>query len=257
MSNHAIPDPKSNDSPIFPTWKIAIVLLLAGLTAFGFLGIQSVNTAGKTGASMHPPALVGSFSGELQDVSLAEKTVLPADTEFAKMLYKNMRGDQINFQIVLAGAEKRSIHRPQVCLKAQGWAIDASEVVPIKLSNGAILDVMQLTLSRPIEVSPGEFRTLSSVYNYWFVGDRVTTPSHWTRILLTSWDRVVHRRNHRWAYMIASASALKDFAPQGKTLGETQEILAAFIAEIAPEVVLKWKAPTPQGTASSAAKSKP
>ena len=236
-----------NDFLIIPYWKIVALVILGAVTAFGFLGVQSINRAGAPGVLMHLPDLAGSFSGTAQDVSESEKVILPADTEFSRMVYKNLSGDQINFQIVLAGAEKRSIHRPQICLISQGWTIVDSKVVPVKLSNGATLDVMQLSISRPVEVRPGEFRTLNSVYNYWFVGDGVTTPDHWKRILLTSWDRVVHRRNHRWAYMIASAPALKSLAPQGKDLEETQMMLKTFIGQIAPEVVLKWKVPSHEG----------
>ena len=247
----------SPGSSVIPLWKIVALLLLCGVTGFGFFAVQSINRTGKSGVSMRPPALVGSFSGEPQEVSESEKVILPSDTQFAKMLYKNLRGDQINFQIVLAGAEKRSIHRPQVCLKAQGWTIDESEVIPVKLGNGGTLRAMQLSISRPVEVRPGEFQTLHSIYLYWFVGDGVTTPDHWKRILLTSWDRVVHRRNHRWAYIIVSASSLKGFASQGMDLVETQEMLRRFVGDIAPEVVTKWKDSLPEGAGSSAAEAKP
>ena len=146
-------------------------------------------------------------------------------------------------QIVLAGAEKRSIHRPEVCLPAQGWTIASSGVVSVPLDNGESLDVMQLVLSRPVEVRPGEVRPLNSVFWYWFVGDRVTTPSHWKRILLTSWDRVVHRKNHRWAYVIASAPVLKGLASQGLDLPETETLLRKFVAELAPKIMRNGNPP--------------
>jgi len=245
MSNASSPR-MSACLPAIPLWKSTAILLLGGLAAFGFFGLQSINQAGESGVSMHPPLLVGAFHGTPQEVSESERVVLPSDTEFAKMLYTGLSGDQVNFQIVLAGAEKRSIHRPEVCLPAQGWTISGREIVPVKLRNGKTLDVMQLTLSRQIETRPGEFRTLNSVFLYWFVGASVATPHHWMRILLTSWDRVVHRRNHRWAYAIANAAALKGLAPGGRDLAETKQLLKEFVSEVAPEVVLEWKSPAPE-----------
>ena len=206
---------------------------------------------------MDLPDHVGAFQGTKQEVSEAEKVILPADTEFAKMLYKSENGDQVNVQIVLSGVEKRSIHRPEICLPGQGWTIASRKIVPVTLNNGERMDVMQLVLSRPVEVRPGEFRQLNSVFLYWFVGDRVTTASHWMRLLLTTWDRVVHRRNHRWAYVIASSPVLKGFSPQGRSLDETVGLLEKFVGEVSPEIVLKWKNNPPSGRQAASTEPKP
>ncbi|MEI6070692.1 MAG: exosortase C-terminal domain/associated protein EpsI [Verrucomicrobiae bacterium] len=241
MSSPSIPANTPEAGRAVLWWKIACVLVLGGLTAFGFFGMQSVNQHGGAGISMELPALIGTFRGTTQAVSDAEKVVLPADTEFSKMLYKNADDVPVNVQIVLAGAEKRSIHRPEVCLPAQGWTIISRGVVRVPLANGQSLEVMQLVLSRPIEVRAGDIRTLNSVFLYWFVGDRVTTPSHVMRLFLTSWDRVVHRKNHRWAYVIASAPVLKGLAPQGLDLPETESLLKGFVGELAPKIMLNKK----------------
>ena len=224
-----------------PWWKIFLVLFLGAITALGFFIMPTVNEFGATGISMDLPYFTGKYYGVPQEVSEREYFLLPEDTEFAKMLYTGPNAEQINVQIVLAGAEKRSIHRPEVCLRSQGWTIATRTIVPITLDNGETMEVMQLLLNRPVEVSPGEFRPLSSLYFYWFVGNEVTTPHHWQRLLLTSWDRVVNRRNHRWAYVIVSAPVLKDFTAKGLDLTETRTLLEKFVAKISPEIVLKWK----------------
>ena len=74
-------------------------------------------------------------------------------------------------------------------------------------------------------------------YCYWFVGNGVTTPSHFMRLFLSSWDRVVHRRNHRWAYVVVSAPVLKGLKPDGKNTEETQRMITDFISELAPLVM--------------------
>jgi hypothetical protein len=138
---------------------------------------------------------------------------------------------------VLAGAEKRSIHRPELCLPAQGWSIDRRETIPVRLADGRSITVMADHISRPVEISPGVMKTLPSLYCYWFVGNGVSTSSHLHRLLLTSWDRVIHHKNHRWAYIAVSAPVLQGFMPNGKDAKATQKMIIDFIAALAPSVM--------------------
>ena len=195
----------------------------------------------ESGANLTLPKHVGAFIGKTAEVSESEKIILPSDTQFAKMLYSCPDGGQINCQIVLSGGEKRSIHRPETCLPAQGWTKKTSQVITVKLDDGRSLDVMKLEISRPIEVQPGVRKELTSLFIYWFVGKGVTTPHHWYRILHTDWDRVVHGISHRWAYVIVSAPVLEGFAPGAKNQEQTLDTLKAFISEVAPEIMISKK----------------
>jgi EpsI family protein len=189
------------------------------------------------GVIMNLPETVNGFVGEDQPVSEAEIRMLPKDTGFAKKAYKDDDGDQIASQIVLAGGEKRSIHRPEICLPAQGWNLKTRQTVPITLSDGRTLDVMQLMISKPVEIRPGVTKELSSVFLYWFVGKDMTTPSHLKRLAHANWDKVVHNINHRWAYVIVSAPVLEGFTPNGKNQAETMKMLESFVGEIAPKIM--------------------
>lgn len=186
---------------------------------------------------MRLPDQVGEFSGEDQEVSEAERLILPKDTEFAKKLYTTEDNESITSQIVLAGAEQRSIHRPEVCLPGQGWTVKSSEILPVTLNDGRVLDVMCLKIARPISGKDGSVAELTSLFMYWFVGSDMTTPSHMTRILRTNLDRLLHNTTHRWAYMIVSAPVLKGFVPGAKDEAQTLETLEQFIAEMAPAVM--------------------
>lgn len=189
------------------------------------------------GVIMNLPTQVGTFSGQDQDISESERVILPKDTEFARKVYKNFGGEQINAQIVLAGGEKRSIHRPEICLPAQGWNIKTGQAVPIKLDDGRVLDVMKLDISKPVEIQPGVRKELTTIFLYWFIGKNMTTPYHWLRLGHANWDRVVHNINHRWAYVIVSAPVLDGFTPGGKNYEETKEILERFVGELAPQIM--------------------
>src|SRR5208337_3795877 len=71
---------------------------------------------------------------------------------------------------------------------------------------------------------------------YWFIGKDKTTDDHFERIFLTSWDRIVHRVNHRWAYVIVNSI----LPPEPKvTAGEREKVLSelvSFAGELIPRI---------------------
>ncbi|HEY8965037.1 MAG TPA: EpsI family protein [Candidatus Methylacidiphilales bacterium] len=211
---------------------LAVGVLVAALCLFASPDVtQSSHVSLRLGL----PDTVGSWTGKDEPISEAEKTILPADTGFARKRYQDYLGETILASIVLAGAEKRSIHRPEICLPGQGWKIDSSSVVPIPLNDSAKpLEATRLLLSRPIRLRDGQAATLQACMLYWYVGDEVTTPLHWKRIWLTAWDRVVHHRNHRWAYVYVLAPITKGLVPAGKDGEETLGMLREFIAGALP-----------------------
>lgn len=224
--------------PLIPWWRTATVIVLAAATIFLCRESAPPDIVPEAGVIMDLPTLVGEFWGTTEPVSQSELTMLPGDTEFAKKIYQDLSGATLTTQIVLSGGEKRSIHRPEICLPAQGWSIQSGEVIPITLANGRTLDVMKLTLTRQIEVGPDERRTMKSYFLYWFVGKDTTTPYHWIRLLKTNWDMVTKKRQHRWAYVIASAPVLEGFKPGAKNDEQTLDMLKNFIREAVPKFQL-------------------
>ncbi len=220
-----------------PLWRSVVVLALAGLTmAACFWGTPTAGVS-ESGVNMHLPEKVDGYTGREMQVSDSERTILPSDTEFAKMLYTDAGGQEINCQIVLAGAEKRSIHRPEVCLTGQGWTLKSGAVETIALSDGRKLDVMKLLIGRPVRLPNGDQKELNSLFLYWFAGKNSTTPHHLVRILKTNFDMLLHNTNHRWAYIIVSAPVLEGFAPNGRNTMETDEALRNFISQLAPRIM--------------------
>jgi hypothetical protein len=175
------------------------------------------------------------FFGTEAPVTEAEKLILPKDTEFARKDYRDYPGrDDIFCGIVLSGAMQQSIHRPEVCLVAQGWTISEQENVPIKLESGHTLTVRNLTIRHVYPTAEGKQITLTRYNMYWFVGEGVTTPSHLVRIFLSSWDRVFHNRAHRWAYVTVSSYITKDLQPDGKDAAQTKAMMVDFIKHVVP-----------------------
>lgn len=220
-------------------WRCALVIGLTLVTVGICVWGSPPAAKSESGIDLNLPDSVGEFWGTKQEVSEAERVILPPDTEFAKKLYSDGKGENINCQIVLAGAEKRSIHRPEVCLPAQGWTLKNGQVVTIPMDNERPLQVMKLTIARPVTLQNGEQRELTSLFMYWFVGKDISTPHHFVRVLKTNLDMLLHNTNHRWAYIIVSAPILAGFTPDGKDEAETQAMLEKFIAEIGSSIMAK------------------
>jgi hypothetical protein len=220
-----------------PIWRGLVIVLLAAVTVIACLWGTPPATKSEPGVVMELPGSLIGLWGSDQPVSESEKVILPADTEFAKKIYSDGMGNDIHCQIVLAGAEKRSIHRPEVCLPAQGWTIKSGEVVPVKLADGRTLEVMKLTVVRPVTLNNGTQRDLTSVFCYWFIGKHATTPHHFVRVLKTNLDMLLHNTNHRWAYVIVNAPVLEGFVPGGKDLQQTTARVEAAIAELGPQIM--------------------
>ena len=136
---------------------------------------------------------------ELSSQSLGERKVLPADTKILKRIYR-MSDVQFIVSAVIGGVSKSSLHRPEVCMPAQGYV----------MSN-----------PRSFEVAGRPFRAIHlsgansspSVLAYTFFNQAgVRTASHTQRILVDTWDRSVYNRVDRWVMVTVNASVPMDSA---------------------------------------------
>ena len=152
------------------------------------------------------------YTSDALDPSESELTVLPADTRFEKRLYTAENGDWFQVSVVIGGASKSSIHRPELCLPSQGF---------------------QMTRPRTVRAGGTEWRfiTLESktaalgfAYTF-FNQEGFRTASHTRRICRDVLDRSFLNRIDRWvmvtvnasraddAYLLFIADSLKDLLP--------------------------------------------
>jgi hypothetical protein len=143
----------------------------------------------------------------------------------------------------LSGVERRSIHRPEICLPGQGWTIQQRHTIPIQLSSGKTLGVKELILGCDWPVGPNRTQRIQAVFYYWFVGKDLTTPEHWVRVFYSSWDLMLHNINHRWAYVSVISPVTGSFDPRGKNLEQTQEMLRNFIRDSVPKYQISEMSP--------------
>ena len=224
-----------------PVWRSAVILALACAMTLIYLLSPPVYLPTEAGVLMALPEQVklanldgGSFYGRPAAVSEAEHRILPKDTEFSRKTYNDFHDHEVFFSIVLSGVQQYTIHPPEVCLVAQGWSIVGQEDVPIQLESGHQLVVRNLSLQRDTVDPKQVHHLIKAYYMYWYVADNITTPSHLARNLTSSWDRIVHNRDHRWAYVIAMSPITNSYRTDGLNAEQTRDMLTNFIREIVP-----------------------
>ena len=162
------------------------------------------------------PAFLGrEWTGRIVPVSSVEREMLPADTGFSRRLYFNDRdpSKQVFLSIVLSGRDRTSIHRPELCLVGQGWTITGRDEHtfdyprrPSAPDGGGKFPATVLRVRREVPGPRGP-QHVPQLTVYWFVSGDHVVASHWDRFLRDAWNRVVHARADRWAYVLMQTDA--------------------------------------------------
>ncbi len=232
-----------------PLLAAIVVLLLIGTTAGVLARMHQNHRLGKPGLRMidEPvlaedgrvintntvalPQKVLGFTSETKPVTKVELGWLPADTTYARRIYRAPDGFGVQLNVVLMGQDRSSIHRPQICLTGQGFAIERSDMLEINIPRPQPyrLPVMRLTASRSSRSADGREHTYKAVYVYWFVADGQLTARHGQRMWWMARDLLREGVLQRWAYV----SALAFGAPGSEEVlyRRIEEFLAAAVPE--------------------------
>lgn len=168
--------------------------------------------------------------GELDTMTIAERTLLPGDTVLVKNRYVHPSGRKVHSSIVLSGKDRSSIHRPQLCLVGQGNEIVKSTTIEIPLNGRNPLDVMVLDLIRRFQVRDQTVEQ-KHYYAYWFVGKDRETASHIQRMIWMGTDRIFRNVAHRWAYISISGTR--------NEVGESHhKEITSFVQDLYPKISL-------------------
>jgi hypothetical protein len=248
--------------------RTVIFVALVAATVGACKLFRNPKTNPEAGVVVWLPNFYNGVEGRSETMGEEEKRWLPTDTTFYKSVYpdgkisrevdrmKVMNGgienDKILFYegwaarygvaatLIVAGSDSRSLHRPEVCLKAQGWAIDKREVVALE-TEGGLLEVMDYHLSRVARNAEsealldedGKAIKLRAHYVFWWVGPDASTPWYKKRVWLESWNSILKGRKERWAY----PSVMTWVNPnEGEDAGvRARARIYEFVREVAPE----------------------
>ena len=190
---------------------LALIAATAGVLAhaksnqkLGAPGVKTGPLAGSQNLEVLLPADLPGYKSEARPQADIVVGMLPQDTSYGQRLYTADDGFQTLANVVLMGSSRASIHKPQICLTGQGWAINdaASRVDQVHLEKPVAYDlpVMHLIATKTGEMN-GQKVTEQGVYVYWFVDADRVTPSHAQRMLWTAHDVLFKSELDRWAYI--------------------------------------------------------
>jgi hypothetical protein len=178
------------------------------------------------------PDICPHCGSSLENMSKSEADILPDDTGMLKMDYEHATGRKVNASIVMSGAERGSIHRPEQCLTGQGSNLVGSYVLDVPIEGRDPLPVMVLHLERQWKNEKGQAGKFGTYYAYWFVGKDRETPHHHMRMFWMAADRVMRNVSHRWAYI--SVSGQRDLQTD-----DHQDEIRQIVAELYPSMAVE------------------
>jgi len=214
-----------------PYLVAAVVVALALGEMFSLHHLAALPPRGEAGVrlaadGLNPvdlPAFVGTeWIGRRTAVTQVERDILPPDTGFSRRLYVavNDATRTVLLSLVLSGRDRTSIHRPELCVVGQGWTLVGSTErrfrfpAPSGTAPGAagsfpatVLRVQREVATPAAAGQPGGHVVVSQLVAYWFVGGDEVVATHWQRLARDAWNRVVHARADRWAYVLVQTDA--------------------------------------------------
>ena len=225
--------------------KMLLVVVVAGLMAgtagvltwlrsnqrLGKPGIKATPIPGSVAMTLELPAQVLDFTSTNVPEPQVVLNYLPKDTSFAERLYQMPDGFVATATIILMGADRTSIHRPDYCLPGQGWTIDSKTAVNIPISGGHPyeLPVMKWVIHNSIQTPDGRKREVSGIYVFWFVADHEQTVDNFQRMWWLARDLLRTGVLQRWAYV----SYFSICAPgqEDATFERMNKLIAASVPE--------------------------
>ena len=240
-----------------PDVRTGVVKRLYILATFLFIGFSMIWLLPKSGdmklsrLSRQLPMQFDSMRGKSTAVTGTELDILAKDTEFERVQYVNIDHTSrpaVEVSVVFSGKDlNNSIHRPERCLRSQGWNFvkEQKVLVPGAMPDGSDMPFREVVCVKPVKLEDGTEINVMRVQYYTFFGHTAITEDHYGRTWQDMKDRLFKGYDQQWAYATFSMPVTQIYADQGLmrpgqkayTLEESEAILAEFIRKLAPLVV--------------------
>jgi hypothetical protein len=224
-------------------WLILIVALvlmagtagalnwLRGRQKLGQPGIKATPIPGSVVMKIDLPERVLDFTSTNVPPDKTVLDLLPEDTSYAQRHYQAPDGFDVSAFIILMGADRTSIHRPEYCLAGQGFAFDEKKVVnmPIAGPEPYQLPVAEWKISGVFQQPDGRKVKAAGVYVFWFVADNEQTTGNVQLQCYLVRDLLLAGVLQRWAY-IAYYSICAP-GQENPTFERMKKLIAASVPE--------------------------
>ncbi|MGC6464480.1 MAG: exosortase-associated EpsI family protein [Akkermansiaceae bacterium] len=243
--------------------KRAIILLVLVVSFVGMvLALPKTSQMRPSRLAKDLPEEFGHWVGRPQEAGTREREVLSLDTEFERMNYahRDEVSPSVQVSIVFSGKDlSQSIHRPEVCLRAQGWQfvseryfewnglLPGDEAFPVKEIVCRTVATMEGDDGKPVPqfLENGEPLYHWRVFYYTFLGHEKIMAGHYQRTGEDIKDRLFKGYDQRWAYVTISCPISKKYEEQGVPTGQlkildeegTEKHVEGFLKELLPLVV--------------------
>jgi hypothetical protein len=205
-------------------------------------GVKTHPLPGSRNLKVELPKQVLDYTAEFYEPDDVTTNTLPKDTSYGQAFYTAPDNFRIQMSVVLMGADRTSMHKPQFCLEGQGFHINQaeSEAATVHMDQPCEYDlpIVKLLSTREIE-KDGKRLKVRGVYVYWFVADDAVSASvsGFQRMWWLAKKRVTTGVLQRWAYVSCFTICL----PGQEAIAF--EKIKQFIAIAVPEFQLYPKAP--------------
>lgn len=161
-----------------------------------------------------PKELVDRVGVEL-DISALERKTLAPDTTFTRKRYfidEKLSDPPIDVSVVFSGKDiNNSIHRPEVCLEAQGYSFLSEKYITIDVGEG-LIPFKEIVCARARVAtdgvldknSKGETIVDTRIQYYTFVGAETIVAGHYERTWEDIKMRLLKGTDQQWAYITIS-----------------------------------------------------
>jgi hypothetical protein len=155
----------------------------------------------------------------------------PKDTSYAERVYSAPDGLRIQSTVILMGADRTSIHRPEYCLPGQGWSIDDKTVVKLPIADQPpySLDVARWYISTTVQQPDGQKGKIAGIYAFWYVADNEETADHDKMLEWLTLDLFRTGALQRWAYCSYFAACMP--GQQDATFEQMKRLIAASVPQ--------------------------
>lgn len=231
-------------------WKL-LAMVVCGFSLVWLIPESGVFRASRLIAEL-PDELLNRASVDLK-ISSKERATLAKDTIFARKRYyydQQFSDPYVDVSVVFSGKDiNNSIHRPEICLRAQGWTLQSERYVVLE-SGGVSIPYKEILSSRPrvstdgmaYKNSKGEIIVDQRLLYYTFVGADSIVAGHYERTWEDIKCRVLKGADQQWAYVTISMDVTKnplnDMQKQSyfKELDveQTRVVLEGFVSEAMP-----------------------
>ena len=230
-------------NPSTKKWLLfSVTLVLIGGTAWaltelkanqrlGAPGLKTVPLPGRVQVQLALPETVLDFTSTNMPEPETVLNYLPKDTSYIGRRYFGPNGFWADGTVILMGADRTSIHRPDYCLPGQGWQIrDKAEVkLTIPGKPAYELPVKKWIIRNTVTGADGQKQAVSGIYVFWFVTEGRTTGEFPAMLRSMLFNQLRHGVLQRWAYV----SYFTACAPgqEDATFARLRELIANSVPE--------------------------